>query len=111
MTRRCSRWPRWPSLGRGLRHPDPGPPEHHGPSKVPFDLLNPHPPTTTTTTQPKPSSLVPVKVFFLTPTNTLTAVQRFVAAPAPLTAVLGLLLDGPEQPGPARGSPPPSRAT
>ena len=70
------------------------------PSKVPFDLLDPHPPTTTTTTQPKPSSYVSVQVFFLNATNELTAVQRFVAAPAPLTAVLGALLEGPSSSDP-----------
>jgi spore germination protein GerM len=70
------------------------------PSKVPFDLLNPHPPTTTTTTQPKPSSYVSVQVFFLNPTDALTAVQRFVAAPAQLNAVLGSLLDGPSSSDP-----------
>ena len=64
------------------------------PSKVPFDLLNPHPPTTTTT-QPKPSSYVAVQVFFLNATNVMTPVQRFVAAPAPLTAVITSMLAGP----------------
>jgi spore germination protein GerM len=74
-------------------------------SKVPFDLLNPQPPSTTSTTQPKPSSFVAVQVFFLNATNALTAVQRFVAAPAPLTAVLGALLEGPSS------SDPPGTAT
>jgi hypothetical protein len=64
------------------------------PSKVPFDLLDPHLPTTTTTL-PKPSSLVPVKVFFLTSNSQLTTVPRVVAAPAPLTAVITSLLAGP----------------
>ena len=44
-------------------------------SKVPFKLLDPHLPTTTTTL-PKPTSLVPVKVFFLNPTNQLTSASR-----------------------------------
>jgi hypothetical protein len=70
-------------------------PSTMAPSKVPFDLLDPHPPTTTTTTQPKPSSYVAAKVFYLNTMNDLTAVQRFVVAPAPLIAVIGALLDGP----------------
>ena len=41
-------------------------------SKVPFHLLNPHLPTTTTTV-PKPTSLVPVKVFFLNSGNALAS--------------------------------------
>jgi hypothetical protein len=64
------------------------------PSKVPFHLLDPHLPTTTTT-QPKPSSLLPVKVFFLNSTNGLVPVQRVVAAPAPLTAIITSMLAGP----------------
>ncbi len=63
-------------------------------SKVPFNLLDPHPPTTTTT-QPKPSSLAPVKVFFLGKGNQLQAAQRFVAAPAPLISVIDAMLAGP----------------
>jgi spore germination protein GerM len=70
------------------------------PSKVPFDLLNPHPPTSTTTTQPKPSSYVAVQVFFLNAASGLTPVQRFVAAPAPLNAVLNALLEGPSSSDP-----------
>jgi spore germination protein GerM len=64
------------------------------PSKVPFNLLDPHLPTTTTT-QPKPSSLVPVKVFFLDSANRLVPVQRVVAAPAPLTGIITAMLAGP----------------
>ena len=82
-------------LAAGCAVPTQSAPSSMPASKVPFDLLNPHPPTTTTTTQPKPSSYVSVQVFFLNPTNALTGVQRFVAAPAPLTAVLGALLVGP----------------
>jgi Sporulation and spore germination len=63
-------------------------------SKVPFDLLNPHPPTTTTT-QPKPSSLVPVKVFFLNSSNQLEPAARVVASPAPLTSIITAMLAGP----------------
>jgi spore germination protein GerM len=43
---------------------------------------------------------VAVKVFYLDTTNDLTAVQRFVAAPAPLTAVIGALLGGPSSSDP-----------
>jgi spore germination protein GerM len=82
-------------VAAGCALPTQSSPSKMPPSKVPFDLLSPHPPTTTTTTQPKPSSYVSVQVFFLNATNALTAVQRFVAAPAPLTAVLGALLVGP----------------
>ncbi len=63
-------------------------------SKVPFDLLDPHPPTTTTT-QPKPSSLVPVKVFFLNSSNQLEPAARVVASPAPLASIITAMLAGP----------------
>jgi spore germination protein GerM len=87
-------------VAAGCAIPTQSSPSTMGPSKVPFDLLDPHPPTTTTTTQPKPSSYVSVQVFFLNATNALTAVQRFVAAPAPLDSVLGALLDGPSSSDP-----------
>ncbi len=74
--------------------PTQGSPNTLGRSKVPFNLLDPHPPTTTTT-QPKPSSYVPVKVFYLATNDQLTAVQRLVAAPAPLQLVLDAMLAGP----------------
>jgi spore germination protein GerM len=66
------------------------------PSKVPFGLLNRHPPTTTTTL-PKPSSLVPVKVFFLNSNagNQLAPADRVVSSPAPLSAILTSLMAGP----------------
>jgi spore germination protein GerM len=81
-------------LGAGCAIPTQGTPSTMAPSKVPFKLLDPHLPTTTTT-QPKPSSLVPVKVFFLNSGNQLVPVQRVVAAPAPLTAIIASMLAGP----------------
>jgi spore germination protein GerM len=66
------------------------------PTHVPFQLLNPHVPTTTTTTPPA-TSLVPVTIFLLqsNQSNFLTALSRVVTSPAPLTAVLTDLLAGP----------------
>ena len=81
-------------LAAGCAIPTQSAPSAMAPSKVPFNLLDPHLPTTTTT-QPKPSSLVPVKVFFLNSTNQLVPAQRVVAAPAPLTAIITALLAGP----------------
>ncbi len=82
-------------VATGCAIPTQSSPSTMPPSKVPFGLLNPHPPSTTTTTQPKPSSYVSVQVFFLNPTNALTAAQRLVDPPAPLMAVLDALLEGP----------------
>jgi spore germination protein GerM len=87
-------------VAAGCAIPTQSSPSTMGPSKVPFDLLDPHPPTTTTTTQPKPTSYVSVQVYFLNATSALTPVQRFVAAPAPLMSVLGALLDGPSSSDP-----------
>ena len=81
-------------LAAGCAIPTQSAPSTMPPSKVPFDLLDPHLPTTTTT-QPKPSSLVPVKVFFLNATSQLTSAPRVVAAPAPLTAIITSMLAGP----------------
>ena len=69
----------------GCAIPTQGSPNPIAASKVPFHLLDPQPPTTTTT-QPKPSSYVGVKVFFLNANanNALTPVDRLVSAPAPL---------------------------
>jgi spore germination protein GerM len=78
----------------GCAIPTQSAPSAMAPSKVPFGLLDPHM-STTTTTQPKPTSLVPVKVFFLNGSNQLTAEPRVVAAPAPLTAVITSMLAGP----------------
>jgi len=63
-------------------------------SHVPFGLLNPQSPATTTT-QPNLSSLVPVKIFLLSPSQKLLPVNRVVLSPAPLTSVLNSLLAGP----------------
>lgn len=81
-------------LAAGCAIPTQSAPSAMAPSKVPFGLLDPHLPATTTT-QPKPTSLVPVKVYFLNASNQLTARDRVVAAPAPLTAVITSMLAGP----------------
>ncbi len=81
-------------VAAGCAIPTQGAPSTMPPSKVPFDLLDPHLPTTTTTL-PKPTSLVPVKVFFLNGGNELTSAPRVVAAPAPLTDVITSMLAGP----------------
>ena len=90
-------------VAAGCAIPTQGEPSTMPPSKVPFHLLDPHLPTTTTTV-PKPTSLVPVKVFFLnTERTTLTSSPRVVAAPAPLTAIITSLLGGPTQADTANG--------
>lgn len=81
-------------LATGCAIPTQGAPSTMPPAKVPFDLLDPELPTTTTTL-PKPTSLVPVKVFFLNSSNQLIPATRVVAAPAPLTAVITSMLVGP----------------
>ncbi len=91
-------------VAAGCAIPTQGTPSTMPPSKVPFHLLDPHLPTTTTTV-PKPTSLVPVKVFFVNPSanNALTSSPRVVAAPAPLTAIITSLLSGPTQADTADG--------
>jgi spore germination protein GerM len=81
-------------LGAACSIPTQGSPVSIAPSKVPFGLLNPNPPTTTTTL---PKSLVPVKVFFLNSNanNQLTPADRVVASPALLSAILDDLIAGP----------------
>ena len=98
-------------VAAGCAIPTQSAPSKMAPTKVPFDLLDPHPPTTTTTTQPKPSSYVAVQVFFLNTTNELTAVQRFVAAPAPLIRRPRRAAWRARAVRIRRGRPPPSRAT
>jgi hypothetical protein len=73
------------------------------PSHVPFNLLNPEPPTTTTT-QPDPSSLVPVKIYFLSPSQQLLAVNRVVVLPALLSSVITAMLAGPTSSETANGA-------
>jgi spore germination protein GerM len=81
----------------GCAIPTQGSPSAIAASRVPFHLLDPHPPTTTTTTQPKPSSYVGVKVFFLNANalDALTPTDRLVSAQAPLTAIIAALVSGP----------------
>jgi spore germination protein GerM len=81
-------------LAAGCAIPTQGAPSTMAPAKVPFNLLDPQLPTTTTTV-PKATSLVPVKVFFLNTANQMTPVDRVVAAPAPLTAIITSMLAGP----------------
>jgi spore germination protein GerM len=89
----------------GCSIPTQGAPSSIASSRVPFHLLDPHPPTTTTTTQPKPSSYVGVKVFFLNANtnNALTPADRLVSAPAPLTAIITALVVGPDSGDSAAG--------
>jgi Sporulation and spore germination len=82
------------AVAAGCAIPTQGSPNTIAPSKVPFNLLDPHLPTTTTT-QPKPTSLVPVRVFFLNSSNQLQPEARVVAAPAPLNSILTAMLAGP----------------
>ena len=81
-------------LAAGCSIPTQSAPSSIAASKVPFNLLDPHLPTTTTTL-PKPSSLVPVTVFFLNSTSQLQSEPRVVAAPAPLSSILNTMLAGP----------------
>lgn len=75
--------------------PTQGDPSSIPASKVPFNLLDPHPPTTTTT---QPKALVSVQVFFINAsTQQLQAEQRYVASPAPLTSIITAMLGGPAE--------------
>ncbi len=69
------------------------------PSKVPFDLLDPHLPTTTSTT---PAS-VPAKIYLLNPSQKLVAVSRVVQFPGLLKSVIVDLLQGPTKKEEAAG--------
>lgn len=75
-----------------------GVPIDNGPTKlskrgVPFGLLAPSAPTTSTT-GPAPVA-VTVQIFLLTPAGKLVPVSRDIPFPAPLTTILGALVDGP----------------
>lgn len=77
-------------------------PSSIAPSHVPFGLLNPEP-SATSTTQPRPSSLVPVKIFLLAPNQRLEALDRVVVSPAPLISVITSMLAGPTSSEAAQG--------
>lgn len=62
-------------------------------SAVPFNLLAPSPPSNAATS-PTPST-VSVEIFLITSSDQLVPVTRDVAFPAPLTAILGAVVDGP----------------
>jgi spore germination protein GerM len=64
-------------------------------SRVPFNLMDPHPPTSTTTQPPNPSTYVSVKVFYLDAGDHLIPSSRLVAPPAALIDVIKALLTGP----------------
>jgi hypothetical protein len=86
----------------GCAIPTQGAPQTIPASKVPHSLLDPRPPTTTTTL-PNPSSLVPVKVFFLNPSTQLQSEGRVVQLPAALESILTSLMAGPSQVEAANG--------
>ncbi|HSZ36298.1 MAG TPA: GerMN domain-containing protein [Acidimicrobiales bacterium] len=84
------------AFAAGCALPTQGSPSAIPASRVPFHLLDPHPPTTTTT-QPKPTSYVSAKVYFLNTNanNALTPTDRLVSAPAQLPAIITALASGP----------------
>ena len=87
----------------GCSIPTQSAPSAVAPSKVPFNLLDPHQ-STTTTTQPNASSYVSVKVFFIDAgTQQLQPESRLVQPPAPLTAILTAMLQGPTSAETANG--------
>jgi hypothetical protein len=92
------------ALATGCALPTQGSPSAIPASRVPFNLLDPHPPTTTTT-QPKPLSYVGAKVFFLNTkaNDALTPADRLVSAPAQLPAIITALVSGPSSGESAQG--------
>ncbi|HUE07393.1 MAG TPA: GerMN domain-containing protein [Acidimicrobiales bacterium] len=92
------------ALAAGCAVPTQGSPSAIPSARVPFHLLDPHPPTTTTT-QPKPSAYVGVKVYFLNTNanNALTPTDRLVSAPAQLPAIITALVTGPSSGDSAAG--------
>jgi spore germination protein GerM len=79
----------------GCAIPTQGSPSTISKSKVPFNLMDPHPPTTTTTQPTNSATYVPVKVYFLDPADRLVEAGRVVPPPAPLIAIIRALLSGP----------------
>jgi len=90
-------------LAGGCAIPTESGPRTIAPDRVPFHLLSPVA-SATTTTLPRLSSLVPVKVFFITPNQLLQAVDRVVVSPAQLTEVINALLAGPSSSEVANGT-------
>jgi spore germination protein GerM len=82
--------------------PTQGAPVSIAPSRIPFNLRSPNPPTTTTT---QPKSYVAVKLFFVDEnTGQLQPAQRFLASgSASLTDILGALMSGPSPSDVANG--------
>jgi len=84
------------ALAAGCALPTQGSPSAIPASRVPYGLLDQHPPATTTT-QPRPTSYVSAKVYFLNAdaNNALTPADRLVSAPAELPAIITALISGP----------------
>ncbi|HVT41532.1 MAG TPA: GerMN domain-containing protein [Acidimicrobiales bacterium] len=79
----------------GCAIPTQGAPSSIARSKVPFNLMDPHPPTTTTSQPANFATFVPVKVYFLDTADHLVEAGRVVPPPAPLIAIIRALLSGP----------------
>ncbi|HEY1445549.1 MAG TPA: GerMN domain-containing protein [Acidimicrobiales bacterium] len=92
------------AFAAGCAIPTQGSPSAIPSARVPFHLLDPHPPTTTTT-QPRPSAYVGVRVFFLNTdaNDALTPANRLVSAPAQLPAIITALVTGPSSGDSAAG--------